>query len=190
MALTLDEIERQFALHGARQYSGEPVTQLEHALQTALLAEQAGADDELVTACLLHDLGHMLNDQGETPSLRGVDDVHQYFALPFLRGLFSDRVLDAIRLHVDAKRYLCQAQAGYWEALSDDSKRSLLLQGGIYNPEESKAFMNQKGSGDAVKLRQWDDQAKLPSLLTPPLQHFLLRAAQCIVVETRVATAS
>ena len=70
--LSLNDIEHLFARHGANQYSGEPVTQLEHALQTAYLAERAGADDALVTACLLHDLGHMLNDQGETPSMRGM----------------------------------------------------------------------------------------------------------------------
>ena len=112
--LSLDDIELLFARHGDAQYSGEPVTQLEHALQTAHLAEQSEASDELVTACLLHDLGHLLNEQGETPTLRGIDDTHQYFALPFLRGLFPDAVLDAIRLHVDAKRYLCRADAGYY----------------------------------------------------------------------------
>ena len=132
--LTLEDIELLFARHGAAQYSGEPVTQLEHALQTAHLAEQSEASDELVTACLLHDLGHLLNDQGETPTLRGIDDTHQYFALPFLRGLFPDAVLDAIKLHVDAKRYLCRANDGYWAKLSDDSKRSLELQGGVFEP--------------------------------------------------------
>ena len=111
--LTLEDIELLFARHGSAQYSGEPVTQLEHALQTAHLAEQSEASDELVTACLLHDLGHLLNEQGETPTLRGIDDTHQYFALPFLRGLFPDAVLDAIKLHVDAKRYLCRANDGY-----------------------------------------------------------------------------
>ena len=92
--ISIADIELLFARHGAHQYSGEPVTQLEHALQTAHFAEQSGADDELVTACLLHDLGHLLNDQGETPSLRGIDDTHQYYALPFLRGLFTDMVLE------------------------------------------------------------------------------------------------
>ncbi len=179
MALMLEDIEQQFSLKGGRQYSGEPVTQLAHALQTAWQAEQANAGDELVTACLLHDLGHMLNDQGETPSLRGIDDVHQYYALPFLRGLFSEHVLNAIKLHVDAKRYLCQVTAGYWNALSEDSKRSLTLQGGIYSAEECAVFIAQAGAADAVKLRQWDDQAKQPSLLTPPLEHFLQRAKRC-----------
>ena len=128
--LTFADIEHLFATRGGEQYSGEPVTQLEHALQCALLAEQQGADDALVAAALLHDLGHLLHDLGETPTLRGVDDVHQYRAIPFLRGLFAEPVLGAIRLHVDAKRYLCATRPGYLAALSDDSKRSLALQGG------------------------------------------------------------
>ena len=119
--ISLSDIEQLFAARGGERYSGEPVTQLEHALQTALQAEAEGADDELVTAALLHDLGHLLHDLGETPSLQGVDDVHQYRALPFLRGLFSDAVIDAIKLHVDAKRYLCATRPGYFAALSDDS---------------------------------------------------------------------
>ena len=106
MALTLPDIELLFARRGAEEYSGEPVTQLEH----ALLAEQSGADDELVTAALLHDLGHLLNDHGTSPTLRGIDDVHQYVALPFLRGVFGERVLGAIQRHVDAKRYLRHAR--------------------------------------------------------------------------------
>src|SRR4051812_24225500 len=107
MALSLAEIEKVFDTRGGEQYSGEPVTQLEHALQCAALAEAGGAGDALVTAALLHDLGHMLHDLGETPTERGIDDIHQYRALPFLRGTFGADVLDPIRLHVDAKRYLC-----------------------------------------------------------------------------------
>ena len=177
--LTLADIELLFARHGASQYSGEPVTQLEHALQTAHLAEQSGADDALVTACLLHDLGHLLNDQGETPSLRGIDDTHQYFALPFMRGLFPDAVLDPIKLHVDAKRYLCQANAGYHAKLSEDSKRSLQLQGGVFSAAQAGEFLDRPGARDAVLLRQWDDLAKQAELATPPLAHFLARAGRC-----------
>jgi phosphonate degradation associated HDIG domain protein len=177
--LSLADIETLFARHGAAQYSGEPVTQLEHALQTAHFAEQSGASDALVTSCLLHDLGHLLNEQGETPTLRGIDDTHQYFALPFLRGLFPDAVLDAIKLHVDAKRYLCQVDAGYHERLSADSKRSLALQGGVFSAAAAAAFLAQPGAPDAVRLRQWDDRAKQADLATPPLAHFLERAAAC-----------
>ncbi len=182
--LSIADIEILFARHGTSQYSGEPVTQLEHALQTAHLAEQSSADDALVTACLLHDLGHLLNDLGETPSLRGVDDTHQYFALPFLRGLFPDAVLDSIKLHVDAKRYLCQANTGYFAKLSDDSRRSLALQGGVFSTEEATAFIAQPGARDAVMLRQWDDLAKQAELTTPSLKHFLERAERCTLARS------
>jgi phosphonate degradation associated HDIG domain protein len=177
--LSLADIALLFARHGAEQYSGEPVTQLEHALQTAHFAEQSEASDALVTACLLHDLGHLLNHQGETPTLRGIDDTHQYFALPFLRGLFPDAVLAAIKLHVDAKRYLCQVDAGYYDRLSDDSKRSLALQGGVFGSAAAAEFIAQPGAHDAVRLRQWDDLAKQADLATPSLAHFLDRAAAC-----------
>lgn len=176
MALAFDDIALLFQRHGGTQYSGEPVTQTEHALQTALLAEQAGADDELVTAALLHDLGHLLHDHGETPTLRGVDDLHQYAALPFLRGLFGPRVLDAIRWHVDAKRYLCATQPHYQASLSADSQRSLVLQGGVFSADAAQAFIARPHAQDAVRLRLWDDQAKAAGLPTPDLDHYLERA--------------
>jgi phosphonate degradation associated HDIG domain protein len=179
VALTFADIEQLFATRGGEQYSGEGVTQVEHALQCALLAEDNGADDELVTAALLHDLGHLLHDLGDTPTLHGMDDIHQYRALPFLRGLFSDAVLDPIKLHVDAKRYLCAVRPGYFAELSDDSKRSLGLQGGIFNEGQAEAFIAQPGAGDAVRLRLWDDLAKATGLATPPLAHFLERARRC-----------
>ncbi len=174
--LSLDDIARLFAERGHEQYSGEPVTQLEHALQTAALAESEDADDALVTASLLHDLGHLLHDLGDTPSLRGVDDVHQYRALPFLRGLFADTVLAGIKLHVDAKRYLCAIDSGYYAALSDDSKRSLALQGGVFGDGQAVVFIAQPGAADAVRLRRWDDMAKVAGRPTPTLEHFLVRA--------------
>jgi phosphonate degradation associated HDIG domain protein len=179
MALTIADIETLFLRGGHACYSGEPVSQLEHALQSAQLAEQAGADAELVTAALLHDLGHLLNDQGDTPTLRGVDDLHQYFALPFLRGVFSDRVLDAIAFHVDAKRYLCAMRPGYHAALSADSQRSLALQGGVFSAKQAQAFMAQPHAAEAVRLRLWDDQAKQAQALTPPLSHYLVLARRC-----------
>ncbi|MGH8796559.1 MAG: phosphonate degradation HD-domain oxygenase [Caldimonas sp.] len=179
--LSLGDIELLFARHGHAQYSGEPVTQLEHALQAAHFAEQSGADDALVTACLLHDLGHLLADQGETPTLRGIDDRHQYHALPFLRGLLPDAALDAIKLHVDAKRYLCAANPGYRARLSDDSKRSLELQGGVYSAAAAAGFLERRGARDAVLLRQWDDLAKQPRLATPSLAHFVGRASRCML---------
>jgi phosphonate degradation associated HDIG domain protein len=177
--LNLADIERLFVEHGHAQYSGEPVSQLEHALQAAYFAEREGADDALITAALLHDLGHLLHDFGETPSLRGVDDLHQYRALPFLRGLFADDVLDAIKLHVDAKRYLCAVRPEYHATLSDDSKRSLVLQGGIFSDSEGVDFIGLPGAERAVRVRLWDDAAKITQLATPTLQHFMQCASRC-----------
>jgi phosphonate degradation associated HDIG domain protein len=177
--LRIDDIETLFLTKGHEQYSGEPVTQLQHALQSAALAEAEGADDELVTAALLHDLGHLVQDLGETPTLRGVDDLHQFIAIPFLRGLFSDRVLGAVQGHVDAKRWLCASRPGYLEALSADSQRSLVLQGGVFDSAQAAAFISRPGAEEAVRLRLWDDQAKSATLATPPLAHFIARARRC-----------
>ena len=179
MALTLQHIERLFEERGGEQYSGEPVTQLQHALQTAALGEAEGASDMLVTAALLHDLGHLLHDLGDTPSMHGVDDVHQYRVLPFLRGLFDDAVLDAIKLHVDAKRYLCATRPGYHDNLSVDSQRSLRLQGGIFSAVEAASFITQPGAQGAVSLRLWDDLAKDADKVTPSLAHFMQRVRRC-----------
>ena len=179
MGLQLADIEKLFNAHGHIEYSGEGVTQLEHALQCAHLAEKADAPMELVTAAFLHDLGHMLNPQGETPSARGIDDQHQYFAIPFLRPLFRPAVIESIRLHVDAKRALCALETEYYEALSEDSKRSLTLQGGIFNREDLRAFLAKPHAEDAMKVRRWDDQAKVAGAVTPPLGHYLEIAARC-----------
>ena len=177
--LTLDDIATLFRERGDEQYSGEPVTQLQHALQCAALAQAEGADDELVTAALLHDLGHLTHDLGATPTLRGIDDQHQHVALPLLHDLFGPRVRGAIGLHVDAKRYLCATEAGYYERLSEDSKRSLALQGGVFEATEAGRFAARTGALDAVRVRRWDDLAKSPTMGTPPLDHFLERASRC-----------
>ena len=179
MDLTLTDIEKLFDQRGHEQYTGEPVTQLQHALQSAYLGEQEGANDELVTAAFLHDLGHLLHDLGDTPSLQGVDDVHQYRVVPFLRGVFSSAVIDAIQRHVDAKRYLCASRPEYYASLSEDSKRSLKLQGGIFSKEEADNFIAEPGASDAVRLRLWDDLAKQPSLQTPGLSHYMQIARRC-----------
>jgi phosphonate degradation associated HDIG domain protein len=179
MTLTLENIRALFSTYGSRMYTGEPVTQLQHALQSAMLAEEKGAPPTLIAASLLHDLGHMINDQGETPTLRGIDDRHEYVAMPRLRGLFPDSVLAPIRLHVEAKRYLCARGDGslsgpdYFDALSADSVRSLKLQGGVFSDTQADAFIAQPFAADAVKLRCWDDLAKVAGRGTPSLEHYL-----------------
>jgi predicted HD phosphohydrolase len=116
--------------------------------------------------------------------LRGIDDRHEYVALPFLRDLFGPKVLQPIRLHVDAKRYLCARGDGtvtgaeYWAALSIDSRRSLELQGGIFSEPEAESFRAQPFAADSVRVRLWDDRAKLARAKTPPLSHYIALAAR------------
>jgi phosphonate degradation associated HDIG domain protein len=179
MGLQLDDIPYLFERHGTIAYDGDGVTQLEHVLQAATLAEREGAGDLLITATLLHDLGHLLNLQGDTPSAHGIDDQHQYFAIPFLRLLFPDAVVEPIRLHVDAKRALCALEPAYYDALSEDSKRSLALQGGPFSADETQAFVAKPFARDAMRLRRWDDAAKKPGTPTPSLGHYLDIVARC-----------
>ena len=172
--MVIEQLIRLYEVKGSREYDGEGISQLEHALQSAHHAERAGAPRELVCAALLHDVGHMLNDRGETPTLRGIDDEHQNAALPFLRGHFPEVVIEAIRLHVDAKRYLCATRADYYGRLSEDSKRSLKLQGGVFSAADAERFIGQPYAADAVKVRLWDDAAKVRGVATPDLAHFEL----------------
>ncbi|MCA3220405.1 MAG: HD domain-containing protein [Burkholderiales bacterium] len=197
MPFSIDDIDRLFAGLGDRAYAGEPVTQLEHALQSGLLAEEAGASEALVTAAFLHDIGHLINDQGESPTLRGIDDRHEVVALPRLRELFGEDVLTPIRLHVNAKRYLCargdRAHGGqmsgpqYLDALSADSKRSLRLQGGVFSDREADAFIAQPHAADAVRVRLWDDTAKVAGKRTPRMAHYLAIAARVSSATRRAA---
>lgn len=163
MALRIAQITGLFHARGAVQYGSEAINQQQHALQCARLAECAGALPELIAAALLHDLGHLLASSREPSKASGVDDLHQYLALPFLRGVFPDAVLEPIRMHVDAKRYLCHVDPRYGARLSPASQRSLAVQGGPFTAEEAVAFIAQDFSADAVALRRWDDFAKDPS---------------------------
>lgn len=172
MALSVEDVLHLLRTRGEARYGQERVSQLEHALQCAQLAEQAGCATELVVACLLHDLGHLVSGRGDAQGPPDVDDVHQYLALPFLRGMLPDSVLEPIRLHVDAKRYLCHAETGYWDGLSPASKRSLELQGGAFDEAAAHGFLAQPHSEDALLLRRFDDLAKTPGKGTPPLAYY------------------
>ncbi|HEX6319051.1 MAG TPA: phosphohydrolase [Burkholderiales bacterium] len=161
----IERIVRLYADRGGSQYGSEAVSQLEHALQCVRLALAEGADSELAAAAFLHDLGHLVASNPHAVG-RDVDDVHQYLALPFLRGAFGAAVLEPIELHVEAKRYLCRAEPGYWQSLSPASRHSLALQGGVLSVGEAAAFLAQPFATDAVRLRRWDDRAKLPGAPT------------------------
>jgi phosphonate degradation associated HDIG domain protein len=174
MSLTLSQVTDLLQNHGQNQYGMEAVSQLEHALQCADLAEKAGETPETIVAALLHDLGHMIATErdGLQDTDTSKDDLHQFIALPFLRGLFSDAVLEPIRMHVDAKRYLCLIDPGYWAGLSAASKHSLEQQGGIFTESDADIFMRQSYAGEAVRLRRYDDLAKTPLKAAPSVAHF------------------
>lgn len=165
---------------GHERYTGEPVSHLEHALQTATLAQRAGAPEPLVVAALLHDIGHLLHGQAGTPSALGVDDAHEARARQVLALHFGPEVHEPVGLHVAAKRRLCQSD-NYLRLLSEDSLRSLALQGGPMSLSEAAAFDRLPHGQVAVRLRVWDDAAKRPGLPTPDLDTFWALVQRCVV---------
>ena len=139
----VDDIMDLFARRGAAAYHGEAVSQTEHALQAAELAEREGAADHLVVAALLHDVGHLLDGQDEDLADRGLDGRHEEAGCAWLAAHFGPEVTEPIRLHVAAKRYLCAVDPAYLAGLSPASRRSLSLQGGPMNAEERGGLREQ-----------------------------------------------
>ncbi len=173
----VDEIVNLFATRGAAAYHGEEVSQEEHALQAADLAARQGAPDALVVAALLHDVGHLLDGQDEDLADRGLDGRHEEAGCAWLSRHFGPEVTEPIRLHVAAKRYLCAVDPKYRAGLSPASLRSLELQGGPMTPAEVAAFEDGAFFRDAVRLRHWDDAAKVPGLAVPGPSHYRDRLA-------------
>ncbi len=166
------EIIRLLDEVGTGAYFGERVTEAEHALQAAHLARQAGAANDLVAAALLHDVGHLLHDLGEDFTEKGIDDRHETGGAAWLARHFGPSVTEPIRMHVDAKRYLCAVEPGYWGALSEGSQQSLEVQGGRFSAAEAKRFIERPFAVDAVALRRWDDGAKVEAWEVPALESY------------------
>ena len=169
----IDEIFARFAENGDELYIGEPVTIAEHMLQTAALARDDDAPAGLVAAALLHDYGHLLTDLPEDSAEHGVDTQHEELGFAFLESRFPPEVTEPIRLHVSAKRYLCAVDPNYLSKLSEDSARSLVLQGGPMSADEVSEFQRMPYYDAAVRLRRYDDLAKNSSAVTPGFEHFL-----------------
>lgn len=158
---------------GHSRYEGEDVSQLEHALQAAVLAEAEAASPALVVAALLHDIGHLLSPaSGAMSGDLDRDQYHEQRGAAALASLFDDSVCRPIALHVIAKRYLCVAETGYESSLSRASQHSLALQGGALTDAEAVQFLADPYAHAAIRLRRWDDQAKVLGLATPELDHF------------------
>lgn len=171
------EIGEILAGKGAKRYGDESVSQLEHALQCAALAENSGASPAMITACLLHDIGHMIDNHYEGAAGRGIDRRHEKIGSAFLAKWFGPAVTEPVILHVPAKQYICAVDSEYADTLSPGSVRSLELQGGPFDSEDARRFIRQTYAQDAVQLRRWDDEAKVPEAPTPPLEHFLCYVA-------------
>jgi phosphonate degradation associated HDIG domain protein len=171
------EIGEILAGNGAKRYGDEAVSQLEHALQCAALAENSGASPAMITACLLHDIGHMIDKHFEGAARRGIDRRHEKIGAAFLAQWFGPSVTEPVILHVPAKQYICAVDSEYADTLSPGSVRSLELQGGPFDSEDARRFIRHAYAQDAVQLRRWDDEAKVREATTPPLEHFLCYVA-------------
>jgi phosphonate degradation associated HDIG domain protein len=176
-----------FARQGAAAYHGEAVSQEEHALQAAELAERDGAPNSLVVAALLHDIGHLLDGQDEDLADRGVDGRHEEAACAWLMRHFGPEVTEPIRLHVAAKRYLCAVEPTYLTGLSPASRMSLQLQGGPMTAAEIAEFEGNEFFSEALRLRYWDDAAKVTGLVLPGPGHYRERIEAQLVRENQHA---
>jgi [1-hydroxy-2-(trimethylamino)ethyl]phosphonate dioxygenase len=176
---TVDRLFETLEVEGTARYGMEVINQLDHALQCAAQAEQECAGAALITAAVLHDIGHLVHKLGIAAE-RGIDDRHEALGEKLLRTMFSDDVVLPVALHVDAKRYLCTAEPGYFNRLSKGSVRSLELQGGPFSESEALDFIGRPGGEAAVRLRRWDEDAKIKGKETPPLNHFRQYVEACL----------
>ena len=172
-ASTIADVVALIEKEGGARYGREPVSQLEHALQSAELALRAGDGPALIVAAMLHDVGHLSDPDADRADEEDRDARHEASGARWLKDLFGEDVLAPIRLHVAAKRYLTAIDEGYMATLSPQSVRSLELQGGPYSEVEAERFIAAPHAADAVLLRRWDDEAKVPGRITPPLEHFV-----------------
>jgi predicted HD phosphohydrolase len=173
---------------GQGDYIGEPISQLEHSLQAAHLAKSNHADEEAIIAALLHDIGQFLPAQEvksiahEVQSMRSLDDSsdggvgrvgHELIGEEYLRRLgFSEKVSFLVGSHVAAKRYLCAAEPGYHDTLSEASKKSLMFQGGPMQGEEFERWTANPWCVEMCQLRKWDDGAKIVGLEVEPARTY------------------
>ncbi len=184
--LQLKRVELIFGFyekHGNEDYIGEPVSQLEHMCQSAQLAEGEGFDEEVILAAFFHDLGHLIT-QGPTTEMMGEFGVkrHEQLGADFLRSLgFSEKIAQLVENHVQAKRYLTFRYPDYYTKLSEASKQTLIYQGGPMKEEEALKFEKDPLFEVSLRMRTWDEEAKLTDLPLPSLTRYkemALRALQ------------
>ena len=144
-------------------YIGEKLTMSEHMIQSAMLAEKAKCNDNLICSCLLHDYGHFLIENPDSLVMNGKDGKHEKIGYEYLKKFFKKEIVEPIKYHVLAKRYLARDKK-YFNFLSEASKISLKLQGGVLNDNESNEFKKKKYFKNSVLVRKFDEAAKETSI--------------------------
>ncbi len=173
MKEVIDEVFELLQRSGGEEYFGEPVTKLQHAEQCASHARNAGADEELILASLLHDIGHLLEVEGALRDERVGVINHDEIGQAWLRSRgFSVRLAALVGGHVDAKRYLTAMNPGYLARLSPASIETLRLQGGPMNDSSAAAFAEAPELRDLLRLRTWDEMAKDPNWKGPRVESY------------------
>ena len=168
----LAALHEVFDLRARGRYGLSDVNQLAHAVQAGARARAQGLSTSLTVAALLHDVGHMVHGLGDHPAARGVDDRHEAVGAAWLARWFGPAVVEPVRLHVAAKRWLCAVEHDYFARLTRDSVESLRLQGGPMSADEVAAFERLPYWRDAVTLRRLDEQAKDPDGPMPAFMTF------------------
>jgi 2-amino-1-hydroxyethylphosphonate dioxygenase (glycine-forming) len=174
---TANEIIQLYAMFGNEDYIGEPVSQIEHMCQCAMLAEANGADDEVILAAFFHDIGHLCEFASPEAQIKHMDNFgvvdHEKLGSEFLLGKgFSDKIAKMVANHVEAKRYLTYKYPSYYDSLSIASKNTLIHQGGIMSKDEADAFEKDPLYENYIALRRWDEQAKAVNMPLPSLEHY------------------
>lgn len=157
---------------GDEEYLGEPVTMAEHMLQGATIAELNGLDEEIIVGALLHDIGHFTSEFG-TFSMEDTEDrFHEEAGAQVLSSYFPSVIVDCVRHHVAAKRYLCATKPDYFKRLSEASVHSLNLQGGPMSPDEVADFEKNPNLKKIIQVRYLDEAGKQANMETPDFWHF------------------
>ena len=140
-------------------YIGEKITISEHMIQSAMLAQKSKSNKNMICACLLHDYGHFILDDPDKLVKENKDGRHEDIGYEYLKKFFKKEIVEPIKHHVQAKRYLARDKK-YYNRLSDASVVSLKLQGGLLNNKEAKIFEKEEFFKEAIKVRKFDESAK------------------------------
>ncbi|MBW4888526.1 HD domain-containing protein [Mucilaginibacter sp. HMF5004] len=186
--IIVDEVFALYEQHGNDDYIGEPVSQLEHMWQAALLAEGEGYSEEIILAAFFHDIGHLCAADNTVASMDGFGNVdHEHLGADYLRKKgFSETVAELVESHVTAKRYLTYKYPEYYHQLSPASKATLAFQGGVMSALEAAEFEMNPYANVIVKLRQWDDEAKVTDIPVDGISRLKMMAVRHLTANNAV----